>query len=282
MEDKEQLDRDREVLEATLQSVSLADVVTPSPSILNSSIGSGGKIELEEEGGDFYETVLDHQQLGQEEDMPEIHGDTNPDPPEEMQKEYPPRLNGGARKRLRYLLDAGMDFEQARVRALLPLSSTPKRHRNVDSSGGSEGKPASKRQCDQLQRRNTSAKSSIGRLNNGQSRVNQRMDAAAGRASREYPGGQNNGRGGARGRGGANGRGGTRGRGGANGRGGVNGRGGANGQGGVRGRGGVHGRGGAHGRQTAGGRDNPEGAGNPPPPAYADIARRVRVGRMAA
>ncbi|KAL9698855.1 hypothetical protein quinque_002296 [Culex quinquefasciatus] len=50
-----------------------------------------------------------------EEDKPGSNGGSNPNPPKEDRKEYRPRLNGGARKRLRYLLNEGMDYEQARA-----------------------------------------------------------------------------------------------------------------------------------------------------------------------
>ncbi|XP_062700475.1 uncharacterized protein LOC134284923 [Aedes albopictus] len=132
-----------------LQSESLTDVRTPSPSILNSPKEQMDESDGEDDGVNVTIRPL-RPPLHTAED--EINRDTESKSKVggDAGKVKRRTLCGAARRRLQKLMNNGMDYNAAREQAKLPLASTPKRVRNsdLDRTNSSEGKPASKKLCD--------------------------------------------------------------------------------------------------------------------------------------
>ena len=130
------IDRDLEVIEATLQSNSLTDVVTPTPSILDSPAESlDGDCDLESDEESINITIVNQDQEPQIRDQqtePPIPAGSIDKHSDGQNKQFLPRLNGGARKRLRHRLAI---FEKKATKAFWNLAvSSWKGYRLYQSS----------------------------------------------------------------------------------------------------------------------------------------------------
>lgn len=142
-----------EVLEDGLQSDSLVNVRTPSPSILNSPMQVQEEISEEEEEEDGVNVTIRplrpspnqvDKSGGLSDNMTQERQDGEKTVPEKQERRG---LCGAARRRLQKLMKDGMDYTTARERAKLPLASTPKRLRkaDLDRTNSSEEKPVTKK-----------------------------------------------------------------------------------------------------------------------------------------
>lgn len=132
-----------------LQSDSLVDVHTPSPSILNSPLKEldDSMSDNDEDSVNVTIRPLKPPPLVVPKDDKKISdkgGETNDGDRKVQGKRR--GLCGSARRRLHKMIKGGMDYAEARERAKAPFVSTPKRQRNdLDRTISSDEKPAQKK-----------------------------------------------------------------------------------------------------------------------------------------
>lgn len=136
-----------------LQSDSLINVRTPSPSILNSPKEDTNDSDGEDDGVNVTIRPLRPPPLmveksdGTATSSGKASKSGDSDKADKVKRRT---MCGAARRRLQRLMKDGLDYAAAREQALLPQASTPKRSRqsDLDRTNSSEGKPVPKKICD--------------------------------------------------------------------------------------------------------------------------------------